>query len=386
MLPLENNYGTEDGFVAERIKNYYRLRANEVGLVIVPIACVDSLIGRAYRHQLCIDRDELVPGLGELAQTIHMCGAKAFIQLHHAGPRTSNIHNVAASPIPVIHGFIPRELSVPEIGHIILKYVSAAERAKIAGFDGVEVVASGCYLVWSFLSPVWNKRSDEYGGDPQGRARLFLEIIQAIKAKLGRSFPVTCRLAVREYVTPGGMTVGEIQQVARMAQDVGLDAITMTALGGTANFPSSPGALLPLSKAIKQAISIPVTATGRMDLELGERAIQEGKADLVGIGRRLVADPEFITKSISGRTEDISPCIACMQCFHTSIILSEPMRCSVNPTCGREGEARLNPTNSPKKVMVVGGGPSGMMAAIVAAKRGHEVTLQEKELRLVLLR
>lgn len=382
MLPLENNYAAEDGLVTERTKNYYAERAKEVGLVIVQITCIDAPIGKAYRYQLCIDNDRHIPGLSELAQTIHKCDAKAIIQLHHAGANVKGHEIVAASAIPVIPGVVPRELSVPEIKEIISRYVTAAQRAKKAGFDGVEVVASGGYLVWGFLSPAWNKRRDEYGGDLPGRARFFLEIISAIKESLGKDFPVTCRLAIREYVTPGGMTVRETQEVAKMAQDAGLDAVTMTALGGTANFPSSPGALLPLARAIKQAVTIPVTATGRMDLEVGERAIIESKGDLVGIGRRLVADTEYVSKAASGREDEIVPCIGCMQCLHTSLILHEPMRCAVNPACGKEEESRLNPASIPKRVFVVGGGPAGMEAAITAGKRGYELTLYEKEPKL----
>jgi len=388
MLPLENNYAAEDGSVTERIKNYYRERAREVGLVLVQISVVDSPIGKSYPFQLCIHDDRLVPGLSELAQAIHEGGAKVIIQLNHAGVTAQGGHEtVAASPIPHVnsplwHGVTPKELTVPEIKDIISRYVLAAQRAKKAGFDGVEVVASGNYLVWGFLSPTWNKRRDEYGGDLKGRARLLIEIIQAIKASLGKTYPVTCRLAVKGYGTESSVTTKDSQQIAQWAEDVGLDGITQTAIGGGSLMPVIPGGLLPLARAVKQVVNIPVTAAGRMNLEVGERAIEEGKADLVGIGRRFFADPQYVTKTASGRPEDIIPCIGCLDCVRTFMVERGRLRCTANPACGKENEYKLFPADKAKRVMVVGGGPAGMQAAIVAAKRGHHVTLYEKEPRL----
>ena len=383
MLPMENNYATEDGSVTERLKNYYRERAREVGLVGIQITCIDSPVGKGYVYQLCIHDDALIPGLSELVQTIHDSGAKVYIQLHHAGANARGQDIVAASPLPLLpSSVIPKELTVSEIKDIILHYVTAAERAKKAGFDAVEVVASGNYLVWNFLSPTWNKRRDEYGGDLRGRARLFIEIIHAIKAKVGESYPVTCRLAIGEYGVEGGLTVKEAQQVVQMARDASLDGVTTTAIGDGSTVPDYPGALLSLSTAIKQVVTLPVTTAGRMDLEVGERALKEGKADLVGIGRRLLADPGYVAKAASGRFDEITPCIACMVCIETSLLRNVPLRCAVNPACGLENEYKLIPANKPKRVMVVGGGPAGMEAAIVAAQRGHQVTLYEKEPRL----
>lgn len=378
MLPMENNYAAEDGSVTERLKDYYAARAKDVGLVIVQITCVEAPRGKSYRCQLCIDDDRYIPGLRELAGTIQEAGARAVIQLHHGGPLVNRPDCVAASALPAIPGLVPHELSLSEINDLIDTYVSAARRAKKAGFDGIEIVASGGYLVWSFLSPAWNRRRDQYGGDLKGRARFFMEIIGAIRDDLGTDYPATCRIAIREYDTPEGLTVEESCRISQMAEAAGLDGITMTAMGRP-NFPSSPGALLPLAQAVKEAVSIPVNATGRMDLELGERALAEQKGDLIGIARRLVADADFVGKSAFGREEEIIPCIACLQCLHTSLMLHEPMRCTVNPACGREKEAGLTPAKKPKRVLVVGGGPGGVETAVTAAKRGHAVTLCEKE-------
>lgn len=383
MLPMENNYASKDGFVTERLKTYYKERARDVSLILIQIACVESRQGKGYVHQLCIDNDEMIPGLNDLARAIHEEGAKVFIQLHHAGANAIGDQPVAASPIQMTPGKpMPRALSLSEIDEMTAQYALAAERAKEAGFDGVEVVASGNYLVWNFLAPTWNKREDEFGRRLEGRAKLFLGIIKAIKAKVGKSYPVTCRLAIKEYDAEVGVTVSETQQVARWAVNAGLDGITATAIGGDSVAPSNPGALIPLASAMKQAVSVPVTAAAGMDLEIGGKAVEEGNADLVGIGRRFLADPEYVTKAVSGRIVDINPCIACKMCIDTSLLKNQPLRCAVNPACGREEEYKLNHTEKPKKVVVIGGGPGGMKAAIIAARRGHEVILFEKAHRL----
>ncbi len=379
MLPMETNYADPDGSVTHRLTEHYEARAHDVGLVLIQIACIESGDGKAYRHQLCIDDDRLIPGLGRLSSAIHRAGAKTIIQLHHAGAVAQVAQPVAASPVPAYPGRpTPRELSVPGIKQLIARYAQAAKRARAAGFDGVEIVASGGYLVWSFLSPTTNARTDEYGGDLVGRSRLLIEIIEAVRAQVGGGYPITCRLAAREYDASPGFTLREALALLQMAEKAGLDGVTTTAIGGDSVAPSQPGALLPLSRAIKQSVSVPVTAAGRMDLALAEKALVDGKADLAGFGRRLLADPDYIGKAASGRNDDIRPCISCKECIHTSLVKNQPLRCSVNPACGHDGEYSLEKVATPKRIMVVGGGPAGMQAAITAAQRGHEVTLYER--------
>jgi len=382
MLPMETNYAGPDGSVTERLTDYYRARAADVGLVLIQITCIESAVGKAYRQQLCIDDDRLIPGLSELSAAIHARGAKAIIQLHHAGAAALGDQPVAASAVPRPGKPTPREISIREIQELIGRYAQAAARAQGAGFDGVEIVASGGYLVWSFLTPTTNARTDEYGGDLAGRARLFTEIIGAVRAQVGADYPITCRLAAREYGASPGFTLSDATQVLQMAEKAGLDGVTTTAIGGDTVAPSLAGALLPLSRAIKQVVSMPVTAAGRMSLGLAEQALSEGKADLVGFGRRLLADPEYLAKAASGRDDDVRPCIACKECIHTSLIRNQPLRCTVNPACGHESEFALARTSEPKTVMVVGGGPAGMQAAAVAALRGHRVTLHERSSEL----
>ena len=378
MLPMETNYATEDGFVTDRAKAYYRARAAHVGLVLVQIACVESVRGKGYRFQLCIDHDGTVPGLRDLAATIHGQGARVFVQLQHAGANARGSDIVAASPLPLMPGrTVPRVLTVAEIADIVDRYGAAATRARTAGFDGVEIVASGNYLVWNFLSPTFNKRTDDYGASLENRARLLLEIIREVRRRTGDDYPITCRLACRDYGVENGFSVADAQKVAVLGVEAGLNGITITAIGGDSVAPPYPGILLPLANAIKQVVSVPVTAAGRMDLETAAEAVASGKADLVGIGRRLLADPEYVGKVASGASADVRPCIACKGCIDQTLVQNLPLRCGVNPMCGRE-QTPVAPAQVRKNVVVVGGGPAGMEAAIVAAERGHAVTLFEE--------
>jgi len=378
MLPMETNYATEDGFVTDRAKAYYKARAAHVGLVLVQITCVESARGKGYRFQLCIDHDGTVTGLGDLAATIHSQGAKVFVQLHHGGANARGSDIVSASPLPLMPGrTVPRALTVAEIGDIIDRYGAAATRARAAGFDGVEIVASGNYLVWNFLSPTFNQRNDAYGGSLENRARLLLEIIREVRRRTGDDYPISCRLACKDYGAESGFGVAEAQKVAVLGVEAGLNGITITAIGGDSVAPPYPGILLPLASAIKQVVSVPVTAAGRLDLETAARAVAGGKADLAGIGRRLLADPEYVGKVASGASADVRPCIACKGCIDQTLVQNLPLRCGVNPMCGRE-QTPVAPAQVRKNVVVVGGGPAGMEAAIVAAGRGHAVTLFEE--------
>ncbi len=379
MLPMETNYAGPGGSVSDRLTDYFTARSNDVGLVLIQITSIESGQGKAYKQQLCIDDDALIPGLSRLSAAIHGGGARTVIQLHHAGVLGIGGQPVAASAVSLRGRPAPREISVTEIEELIGQYVRAAGRAREAGFDGVEIVASGGYLLWSFLSPTTNTRTDEYGGDLKGRSRLLMEIIEAVRAAVGADYPITCRLAAREYGGSPGFTVADALQVLRWAKDAGLDGVTTTAIGGDSVAPSQRGVLLPLSRVIKQNVSLPVIAAGRMDLELAERALAQGKADLVGFGRRLLADPDYISKTAAGMDDDVRPCIACKECIHSSLVKNQPLRCTVNPYCGREGMHGIERAETSKRVMVIGGGPAGMQAAITAAERGHKVSLHERD-------
>ncbi len=384
MPPMATNYASKDGSVTQRQIDYYEERAKGgVGLVIVEISCVDSPVGKGATKQICIDDDRFVPQLSKLAESIKRHGAKAAIQLHHAGRQTSSKltghQPVAPSPVPMPGGEQPGELTLPEIATLVTRFAEAADRAKKAGFDGVEIHGAHGYLISQFLSPLSNRRRDAYGGDVKRRARFLLEVIKAVRERVGRDYPVWCRLSAMEIGVEDGITLEETQVVAQMAEEAGVDAIHVSAHQVTpARRPpmAQPVCLfVPLAEGIKKVVSVPVITVGRIPPELGEDVLREGKADFISMGKALLADPHLPQKVAMSRMEDITPCISCLTCLDSVDRGSEGVRCVVNPTLGRERECELKPAESPKKVVVVGGGPGGMEAARVAALRGHKVIL-----------
>jgi 2,4-dienoyl-CoA reductase-like NADH-dependent reductase (Old Yellow Enzyme family)/thioredoxin reductase len=392
MPPVATQYGSEEGYVTERTKNHYEARARGgAALIIVEYTYVHPR-GQARANQLGISDDKFLPGLRELVQVIHKHGAKAAIQLHHAGRMAKSaltgMQPVAPSAVPSRSGEVPKELTVDEIADIVAAFGEAAIRAKTVGFDGVEIHGAHGYLIDQFLSPSTNKRQDSYGGDLPNRARFLIEVIKAVRGVVGSDYPVWCRINGKEYGVEEGTSLEDAQETARMAQEAGADAIHVSA-GGPGNPTSltsptfAPAVIADLAQGIKKAVSVPVIAVGRITAEAAERVLAEGKADLIAIGKGLLADPELPNKVASGRLEDIVPCTVCMGCLDD---LSSPavagIRCQVNATLGREAEYRIVPAREPRKVLVVGGGPAGMEAARVAAFRGHQVTLWEGKSRL----
>jgi 2,4-dienoyl-CoA reductase (NADPH2) len=415
--------GKNDGYPGKRSKPFYEaLARGGVGLIIVESAGVEYPLGTLRPNGLHIDDDKCIPGFSEITQVIHKHGCTTFLELDHAGawhisqfsglqPVSSS--SLAKSELPEV-GFglpypdfvEPRALTVAEIEELVDKYTRAAERAEKAGFDGVEIQAHGCSLLNSFLSRFWNRRQDAYGyGDLESRARIVVEIIQAIKRRLGQDFPVSVKINGAEYGIDKGITSEESQGFARIMQEAGADAIHVSAFGfgvyGTMEqceqvfYPEPPkplgekldgshngaGALVPLAEAIKKAVSIKVITGGRLDPKLGEWILQKGKADFIGLTRRLLADPELPNKVASGRLEDIAPCTACIRCLGF-VRLIMPVQCRVNATLGSEQEYVIKQADKRKRVVIVGGGPAGMEAARVAALRGHEVILYEREHKL----
>lgn len=393
MPPMVTNFGSNDGHVTEQTIGYYEERAKGgVGLIIVEATCVDSPIGKLSHYQLVIDDDSFIPGLSDLAHAIQKHGAKAAVQLHHAGSSTSSeitgLQPVGPSAVPFPDRELPRELTLEEISEIIQRFARAAQRAKKAGFDGVEIHSAHGYLISQFLSSAFNKRQDSYGGSLTNRARLLLEIIAAIKGVVGQSYPVWCRVSGREYGIQEGITLEETQSVARMVEEAGAAAIHVSVFApgpDPRNLPPAaqpPGVLVRFAEAVKSVVSIPVIAVGRIDPTLGQRILAEGRADLIAIGRGLIADPYLPQKAAAGGLEDIAPCIACGTCLAGISSEKAGLSCRVNPAVGKEREYALEPAAEPKKVVVIGGGPAGMEAARVAALRGHQVVLFEKAERL----
>jgi len=394
--PMTVGYGAPDGTVTEKHRDYYETRAaGRAGLIITEAAAVHAQ--RKYGlFPLGLYEDEQIPSWKAMADAVHSHGARLSVQLMDPGPESiemlTGIQPVGPSAV-VGRGLfrtVPRELSVEEIEAIVQDFADAVGRAKEAGLDSVQIhAAHGYALVGSFLSPFFNKRTDSYGGSLEGRLKLLLDIIRASKARAGDDFPVIVRISGDERRT-GGRTLQETQFLARILAEAGVDALEVS--GGTipnvfwavvAPSGTPLGLNAPYSEAIKQVVDIPVISVGRINnARMAEFILDTGRADMVSMGRALHADPELPNKAAEGRFDDIAPCVACNCGCIGSVVQGQHATCIVNPAAGREKEMALIPAETPKKVLVAGGGPAGLEAARVAALRGHEVTLCEKEGKL----
>ncbi|MEN3184228.1 MAG: FAD-dependent oxidoreductase [Atribacterota bacterium] len=396
MPPMATNLGSAFGEVTPELLRYYERRARGgVGLIIVENAQVDMFQGRSLVAQIAVDSDKFLPGLRALAEVIHAGGAGAFLQIQHGGRQctpstTDGLQPVAPSPVPCkFLQVTPRALTREEIRELVEKFAQAALRAKVAGFDGVEVHAAHGYLLNEFLSPYTNRRDDEYGGSFENRMRFLLEILGRIRELVGEDFVVGVRLSVEEFV-PGGLTLAESREIARELEAHGVDYISVSCgiyesvstIIEPMNFPE--GWRANLARGIKEVVSCPVIAVGVIrHPEVAERILAAGDADFVAIGRGLIADPDWVRKVAEGREEEINHCISCNVGCIGELFANGKVHCAVNPWAGRElyfDERTRAPEK--KRVVVVGGGPGGMMAALVAAQRGHEVHLFEKEKEL----
>ncbi len=389
MPPMVVGFSNPDGSVSEHTKNYYAERAKGgAGLIIVESAAINRG-GRSSPFQLIMYKDEFIPGWKKLVDAVHQHGAKIAVQLAHCGRQGKSAFTgeqpVAPSPIRVEReGYeVPRELPVEEIAEIVEQFAEAARRAKDAGFDAVNIHSTHGYLLSSFISPHVNKRTDKYGGDLAGRARFTLEVVERTKMKLGEDYPVLVRINGADFV-PGGLTLDEACVLSHMLQEAGADCIDVSAGSHEAvdyDWPPAsmePGCVVYLAETIKKFVQVPVITVGRINTPtLAESILQEGKADLVAIGRGLIADPEFPNKAREGRLDDIRICTACRECLD-KIFLKVKLTCAINPAFGNEAEYAITPTDKPKKVLVVGGGPAGLEASRVAASRGHKVVLYEE--------
>lgn len=391
MTAMQLNY-SNDGFCTQRLIDFYRERARGgVGLIIIGGCVIDEYAGG--RIMIGLDDDKFIPGLRELASAVHEYGAKIACQLYHGG---SYVHSMlidgrqAVSASPVMSGFtkeVPRKLSISEIKEIIKNYGKAARKVKDAGFDGVEVLAGTGYLISQFLSPVTNKRKDRYGGDFTSRMRFGLEVAREVRKTVGPDFPVIFRVAGNEFV-PGGNTNKEARIFCQGLEKAGVDAINVTGGWHETRVPQITmavprGAFVYLAQGIKEVVGIPVIACNRInDPIFADQILRDGMADLIGIGRPLIADPELPNKAKAGRFDEIRTCIACNQGCFDRVFELKPITCLQNPRAGREGEFEVKPAKKPKRVMVVGGGPGGMETAYISALRGHDVSLYEREDRL----
>jgi len=391
MPPMATNFATADGAVSERQIAYY-LRRAQGGVGYITFEHTGILPqGKASPNMALIDKDEKIPFFQKLTSAIHRAGAKIVIQINHAGRQTSasitGLPIVAPSPLPCpVRQEMPHPLSKEEIQKIVAAFAQAAKRVQAAGADGVEIHMAHGYLLAQFLSPFSNQRNDEYGGSLENRMSVPLQVLRAVRQTVGPQFPIICRLSADEYVE-GGLQIKESKEIAQNLEKNGADALHISACLAASVYLNHPpyyapeGIFVPLAQEIKSVVSIPVITVGRIRTpHLANQILQEGKADLVSMGRALIADPDLPQKAGQGKTAEITPCISCNRCILA--IRRGALQCAVNPEVGRENSLLLSPTNSPKRVWVIGGGPAGMKAAEIAARRGHRVTLYEAKKEL----
>lgn len=380
---------TTGGFVNDRFIDFYTERADGgVGLIVVG-GCYPEQNGKAWKSVLGLDDDRYIPSLARFTGAMHRHGTKAAAQILHGGRYASSLFSkmqpVSASSVPSrLARDTSRALSIPEIKQVIQNYALAAKRAKDAGFDAVEIHGGMGYLINQFLSPISNKRNDEYGGSPEKRLRFAVETIEAVKETAGEDFPVIFRLSGDELME-GGLKIKDNIQIAQRLAGLGVDAFHVSPGWHESKVPVMlmvipRTAYVVLATSIKENVDIPVIAAVRInDLTVAEELLRDGQTDLVSIGRPLIADPELPNKYKEGRLEDIRTCIACNQGCFDELLNMRAVTCLYNPRAGREKEYTITPAAKKRKILVVGGGPGGMEAARVAALRGHDVTLYEKE-------
>ncbi|MBA3027850.1 MAG: FAD-binding protein [Desulfobacteraceae bacterium] len=393
--PMGTGFHDEGGYVSQRFIDYLEARAKGgVGLIIIEVTA-PSVQCNVSNHQLTLGNDSYIPGFKKLAEVVHAYGTKIAIQLQHSSWELKDGKPLQVGPSPLVvparvmgvMAGAPHGLTLDEIHERIQWFVSAAVRAKEAGLDGVEMHAAHQYLLASFLSPATNQRTDQYGGSVENRARILVEILKETRKLVGPDFPVWPRLNGQEFGFDGGLTLEETLQMVPMLEEAGSDALHVSAYGAysmaiRAPICDIPGFLIPLAAEVKKISKVPVIAVGRLDTELGEEILEQGKADFISIGRRLIADPDLPNKVAAGRWNEIIPCINCMECIERPVTEGRGTACAVNAAMGRERAFRIQPVAKPKTVMVVGGGPAGMQAASVAARRGHKVALYEKSSEL----
>ncbi|MFB6466809.1 FAD-dependent oxidoreductase [Cytobacillus sp. Hz8] len=391
--PMITNFCNPNGTTTERYIAYHEARAKGGwGLIITEATAVDPR-GRGFQQEAGLWNDQQIESHQRLTERIHKYNSKIFAQIFHAGRQTSKkvigMQPVAPSPIPCpMKKEIPHELTIDEIKDIVEKYGDAALRAKKAGYDGVEIHGSHGYLVAEFISSFSNKRTDRYGGCLANRLRFPLEIIENVRKKVGPDFPVGIRISADEFV-PGGNTIVDARAIAARLEQAGVDVIHVS--GG--NYASTDrfippaavehGNLTSLAAEIKKVVSIPVITVSRInDPLIAESILVAGIADFTAMGRASLADPELPNKTAEGKYDEIVTCIGCTQGCLKRLFEDVSLQCLVNPALGRERELEVKPADVKKKVVIAGGGPAGMEAAIVAAQAGHEVHLFEKDSRL----
>ena len=404
-VPTDISSGNADGSVSQRVITYHEeVAKGGTGLIIVGASTPDRKTGRPTVTCLAVDEDPLIPGLAELAEAMHRHGAKCAVQIQHPGrqaawPRTDMIsatdmvvdlpgsagHEVVYAGSEA-HGKSIRAMTVEEIYDLIEKFAEGAWRVQQAGFDAVELHGTHGYLIAQFMSPYVNKRNDRFGGSFQSRMRFPLEIVARIKHKCGPDFPVGIRYSGEEWID-GGRHIEESLKVAELFEDAGVDFLDISAgifeLPGPTMDPMyyPEGWNTYAAEEIKKHVKVPViTSHSLRNPEYCDKILSEGKADMVGLSRQIVADPYWANKARAGKKEEIRRCISCLVgCWQESLMIKHHMRCAINPAMGDERFINFGPAPKAQTVAIVGGGPAGLEAARMAVLRGHKATIFEKK-------
>ena len=388
MTPMGTNYGEQNGEMSFLHINYYEQRAKGgTGLLIVENASVDSPQGSNGTTQLRIDLDNYIPRLFKLCESIHKHGACIAIQLNHAGASAMSsrigMQPVSASDVPSkAGGEIPRPLEKEEILHIVKKYGEAAKRAQICGFDAVEIHAGHSYLISQFLSPITNKRTDEFGGSAENRARFAKLVIEEVRKQVGPFFPIFVRISADELMEGGNTLEDTLEYLQYFEKEVDVFDVSC-GLNGSIQYQIDANYLPDgwrsyMAKAVKEKYGKPCITVGNIrDPKVAEDILARGDADFIGMGRGLIADPEWVNKVQFGNTDDINRCISCNNGC-TATLGDEPIRCSINPALISGSLYKDKKLKKPCNVVVVGGGTAGLEAACTAAEVGCATVLIEK--------
>jgi len=389
MAPMGHTFGMD------QLTDYLVARARGgVGMITTGVISVHPGGGVGERDVATLETDEGISTYAPMVRAIQGAGAKVVAQLNHAGRYAPSWligqQCVAPSAIPSRYtGEMPRELSTAETDHLVECFAEAALRARKAGFDGVELCGCSGYLISQFLSPLTNKRNDRYGGDVLGRATFLLSILEEARSRVGDDFNICVKFDAEDGLK-GGKVLEDSLILAPRFVHAGADRLHVWSGWHEATRPMLPmfvprGAFSYLAKAIKGVVDVPVSTVGRInDPAVAADILARGDADLIGMARPLLSDPDFVRKTEEGRTDEIRRCTACCYCFDQLMLgmhgdESVRLSCAINAELGREGEGLLAETGEKKDVIVVGGGPAGLETARVAAIRGHRVTLFEKD-------
>jgi 2,4-dienoyl-CoA reductase (NADPH2) len=417
MAAMGTNFAAPDGHCTERLIAYYEARARGgAGLLVLETSAAMWPSGASMPNTVAFSDDRFLPGLTALTSRVHQYGARIVAQLNHSG-KMAQEDTAAGRPIPVpspvkpsrsdmfnvltqdeiatfIKGATPDgsgpnyyEMTPEHIAATVRGFAEAAARAQRAGFDGIELHAGHGYLLANFLSPYTNRREDYYGGSVENRARFLLETIAAVRAATAPDFPILVRLDAHEYRIAGGIRLADCVATAQLCERAGADAMDVSAYGNVAHsiafteapLVHEPGGFIEFAKAVRQAVSIPVIAVGRIEPAVGEQGIADNHFDYLAMGRKLLADPDLPNKLAAGQENSVRPCIYCYICV-SQIFINKPVCCAVNHNTGREYEDNiLARTGAPQTILVVGGGPGGMECARLLAEQRHKVSLWEKE-------